>query len=91
MLLIVVLAQEERARASDHFYLCLGHAAPVTWNPEARMQVWLVVPERPGGALRLAEVVAEESHCQSLRMLISDPLLTTAGHRGTDYPSVTPT
>ena len=67
MLLMVVLAQEDRAHVGDHFYLCLGHATSVTRNPAARTHKELVFPHRLGGALRLGEVAAKDSHGQSLQ------------------------
>ncbi len=72
MLLIVVLAQEDRARVHDHFHVCLRDAASVTRNPEVHAHAGRVVPHLPGGALRPGEVVSEDSHRQSLQRLMSD-------------------
>jgi hypothetical protein len=65
MLHIVVLAEEDRARVRDYFYLCLGDAASVTPNPEVHARRGLVLPHRPGGTLNRGEVVPEDSHRQS--------------------------
>jgi malate dehydrogenase (oxaloacetate-decarboxylating) len=72
MLRMVVLAQEDRTSIGDHFYLRLGHAASVTRNPGVRAHAGLAVLLYPGGALRLGEVVPEDSHRQSLQRLMSD-------------------
>src|SRR5882757_6376036 len=66
MLLMVVLAQEDRARIGDHFHLCLRDAAPVTRNPEVLAHAGFVVPQRLGGA--------KDFHRQSLQRLMSGPV-----------------
>jgi hypothetical protein len=86
---MVVLAQKERARVSNHFHLCLSHLASVTRNPHVRAHVEVVcTPHRPEAALRPGEVVAKNSHGRSLQRPMSDPFLITAGHSGSDYASV---
>jgi hypothetical protein len=79
MLLMVVLAQEDRPRIGDHLHLCLSDAASVTRNPEVLAHAGRVVLHNPGGAPRLGEVVPEDSHRQSLQRLRSDPFLNLAG------------
>ena len=65
---MVVSAQKDRARVSNHFHLCLGHLASVTRNPDASAHAEVVrLPHRPGDALRPGEVVAKNSHGQSLQ------------------------
>ena len=91
MLLIVVLAQEDRARVRDHFHLCLRDAATVTRNPEAHAQAGLVSPHYLGGVIRATEVVPEDSHGQSFQRLMPDPFLITVGHSGIGHASVVAT
>jgi hypothetical protein len=65
---VVVLAQKDRARISDHFHLCLGHVASVTGDPDAHAHEEVVyLPHRLGDALRPGEVVAKNSHGQSFQ------------------------
>jgi hypothetical protein len=59
VLLVMVLAEEDRARAGDHFYLGPRRMAPVT----QLLQVFIcgeVVPVRRGAPALAA--VAEDSH-----------------------------
>jgi hypothetical protein len=67
MLVVVVLAQEVRARIGDHFDLCLRDAASVTRNPGVLAYAGFVVVHHPGDAPRRGEVVPEDSHRQSLQ------------------------
>ena len=70
MLLMVVLAQEDRACVSDYFYLCPGHATSVARNPAAHAHAGHVFSHYPGGALRRVEVVPKDSHDRSpLRLM----------------------
>ena len=65
---MVVLAQKDGARVSNHFHLRLSHLASVTRNLRAHAPAEVVWPaHRPEAALRLDEVVAKNSHGQSLQ------------------------
>lgn len=70
MLLMVVLAQEDRARVSDYFYLCPGHATSVARNPAVHAHAGHVFSHSHGGTLRRGDVVPEDSHGQSLQRLM---------------------
>ena len=91
MLSMVMLAQENRACVSDHFYLRLRHAASVALNLGAHAHRGHFFPRRPVVALRLGEVMSKDSHGQSLQRLMSDPFLTTPSHSGSRHSSVIPT
>ena len=79
MLVMVVLAQEDRARIGDHLHLCLGNAASVTRNPGVLAYAGFVVAHHPRDAPGRGEVVPEDSHRLSLQKVMSGPFFTTAG------------
>jgi hypothetical protein len=91
MLLMVVLAQEDRARVSDYFYLCPGHATSVARNPAAHAHAGHVFSHSHGGTLRRGDVVPEDSHGQVPSKADADPFLNPAGHSDSGYSSVVAT
>jgi hypothetical protein len=65
---MVVLAQKDGASVSNYFHLCLSHLASVTRNPRAHAHAEVVCAlHRPEAALGPGELVAKNSHGQSLQ------------------------